>query len=170
MAPGRSRTLVTRVEDRKIDGRFSGLGLKTRERIPAGIGAECSRRSEDRWRDREACIEAKQSREVARSVRCTKKKLDQNAPGCVISVFSSIGVQSSFGKGVVEIKGQKQPPCVLAVLFPLSRRAPSWCFFFLLLSPSSHLLGLGNCYGDLRPCATNWMGKEALSSLCPPGF
>ena len=170
MAPERSRTVVTCVEDQKIGGRFLGLGLKTRGRIPAGIGAEWLRSSEDRWRDHEACVETKQSHEVAGFVRCSEKKLGQNAPGCVISVVSSIGVKSSFGKGVVEIKGQKQPPCVLTVLFPPLLSPPSWCFFFLLLPPSSPLLGLENCYGDLRPCATNWMGKKALSSLCPLGF
>ena len=84
--------MVTRVEDRKINGRFSGLGRKTRGRILAGIGAECPRRSEDRWRDREACVEMKQSREVAGSVRCSEKKLDQNAPGRVISVAIIVGV------------------------------------------------------------------------------
>jgi len=65
---------VTRVEDRKIDGRFSGLGRKTRGRILAGIRAESPRRSKDKWQDREACVEAKQSREVAGSVRMLQKK------------------------------------------------------------------------------------------------
>jgi len=83
---------VTCVEDRKIDGWFLGLGLKTRGRIPTGIGAECPRRSEDRWRDREACVEMKQSREVAGSVRCSEKKLDQNAPGRVINIVIIVGV------------------------------------------------------------------------------
>ena len=83
---------MTRVEDRKTGGRFSGLGLKTRGMIPARIGAECPRRSEDRWRDCESCIEAKQSREVAGSVRCSKKKLDQNAPGRVINIVIIVGV------------------------------------------------------------------------------
>jgi len=72
---------VTCVEDREINGRFLGLGLKTRRRIPAIIGAESPRRSEDMWRDREAFVETKQSREVAGSVRCSEKKLDKMLPG-----------------------------------------------------------------------------------------
>jgi hypothetical protein len=83
---------VAGVEDWKIDGRFSGLGLKTRRRTPAGIGEECPRRSEDRWRDREACVEAKQNREVIGSVRCSEKKLDQNTPGRVINIVIIVGV------------------------------------------------------------------------------
>ena len=83
---------MTHVENRKIDGRFPGLGRKTRGRIPAGIGAESPRRSKDMWRDREACVEAKQSREVAGSVRCSKKKLDENAPECVIVLVINVGV------------------------------------------------------------------------------
>jgi len=83
---------VTRVEDRKIDGRFPGLGCKTRGRIPAGIRTMSPRRSKDRWRDREACVEAKQSREVAGSVRCFEKKLDESAPECVIGLVINVGV------------------------------------------------------------------------------
>ena len=83
---------MTRVEDWKTGGRLPGLGLKTKGVIPVGIGVECSRRSEDRWRDREACVEAKQSREVAGSVRCSKKKLDENAPECVIVLVINVGV------------------------------------------------------------------------------
>ena len=78
---------MTHVEDRKIDVRFSNLGLKTRGRILAGIRAESPRRSEDRWRDREVCDEAKQSREVAGSVLCSEKNLDKLAPRYVIGVF-----------------------------------------------------------------------------------
>ena len=83
---------MTRVEDWKTDGRFSVLGLKTKGMIPAGIGAECSRRSEDRWRDREACVKAKQSREVAGSVRCYEKELDKIAPVWACTLISNIRV------------------------------------------------------------------------------
>ena len=80
LGAGRSRTAVTCVEDREIDGRFPSLGRKTRGRIPAGIGTMSPRRSKDKWRDREACVEAKQSREVAGSVRCSERKMDENVP------------------------------------------------------------------------------------------
>ena len=83
---------MTSVEDRKIGGGFPGLGPKTRRRIPAGIGAECPRRSEDRWRDHEAYIEAKESREVAESVRCSEKKLDENALMRIIDLIIVVGV------------------------------------------------------------------------------
>ena len=87
---------MTRVEDRKIGGRFSGFeagfGPQNLGRIPAGIGAECPRRSEDSWRDHEACIEAKESREVAGSVRCSEKKLDENALMRIIDLIIVVGV------------------------------------------------------------------------------
>jgi len=83
---------VTCVEDREIDERFPGLGRKTRGRIPAGIGAESPRRSKDMWQGREACVEAKQSREVDGSVRCSEKKMDENTPGRVIELIISVGV------------------------------------------------------------------------------
>ena len=69
---------MTCVEDWEIDGRFPSLGRKTRGRIPAGIGAEIPRRSKDMWQGREACVEMKQSHEVAGSVRCSEKKMDEN--------------------------------------------------------------------------------------------
>jgi len=71
---------------------FRVWASKPRGRIRAGIGAESPRRSEDRWRDRKACVEAKQSREVAGSVRCSEKKLDENTAGCVIVLVIIIGV------------------------------------------------------------------------------
>jgi len=83
---------VTRVEDWKTDGWFPVLGLKTKGMILAGIGAECSRRSEDRWRDREACVKAKQSREVAGSIRCYEKELDKIAPVWACTLISNIRV------------------------------------------------------------------------------
>ena len=83
---------MTCVEDREIDGRFPSLGRKTRGRIPAGIGAESPRRSKDRWQGREACVEAKQSREVAGSVGCSEKNMDENTPGRVIELIISVGV------------------------------------------------------------------------------
>ena len=83
---------MTRVEDWKTDGRFPVLGLKTKGMIPAGIGAECSRRSEDRWRDRESCVKVKQSREVAGSVRCYEKELDKIAPVWACTLISNIRI------------------------------------------------------------------------------
>ena len=83
---------MTCVEDWKTGGRFPGSGLKTKGVIPAGIGAECSRRSDHRWRDREACVKAKQSREVAGSIRCYEKELDKIAPVWACTLISNIRV------------------------------------------------------------------------------
>ena len=83
---------VTCVENRKIDGRFPGLGRKTRGRITAGIEVEGPRRSKDRWHDSEACVEEKQSREAAGSVRCSERKMDKNAHGRVIGLIIRVGV------------------------------------------------------------------------------
>ena len=92
LAPERSRTVVTRVEDRKIDGRFPGLGRKTRGRIPAGIRAECLRSSEDRWQDRKVCVEAKQSHEGGVSIQCFYKKLDHFVPTWACIIVTSVGI------------------------------------------------------------------------------
>jgi len=86
------RRAVGRVEDRKVDGQFPGLGRETRGRIPAGIGVESPMRSKDRWRDREACVEAKQSREVAGSIRCFEKNLDVIAPAWACILIIAVGV------------------------------------------------------------------------------
>ena len=68
----------------KMDG-FDGLGLKAisggwfpgfGRKTGGGLGA-AKVRAEGMWRHREACIEAKRSREGRTSIRCLYKKLDK---------------------------------------------------------------------------------------------
>lgn len=64
--------------------------------------------SEDRWYHHKACIEAKQSREDAGSIRCSEKKLDGFTPmgylGCmhyVRTFWTFVGRLYIFGWAVV---------------------------------------------------------------------
>ena len=63
--------------------------------------------SEDAWRHREACVEAKQSREDAGSVRCTRKNLDCFAPARVCIVVVVLGAFWSFGQMSIYVRGLK---------------------------------------------------------------
>ena len=93
-----------------------------------------------------------------------REKLDLNAHGCVISVVSSIGVKSSFGKG----EDERQPPVSSLCSF-LSISCPSSSSSFPS-PPNSLLLGLGNCHGLLRLCSEIVSGKEGPSLLVPSGL
>ena len=137
---------MTHVEDQKIDARFPDLGLKIRGRILAGIGMECPRRSEDRWWDREACVETKQNREVVGSIRCFKKKLDKIAAAwlCISFAawlcisFNSIGVLiDNWDRDLAKKKNDRalvslltEPPFFCSPVAPFF--TPQISFFFPL--------------------------------------
>ena len=66
---------------------LTSLGLKTR----GGLGS-VKVRAEGTWRNREACVEAKRSREGGVSVRGLYKKMDEFAPAWVVIVIKSVGI------------------------------------------------------------------------------
>ena len=66
---------------------LTGLDLKT------GGGLEAVKiRAEGTWRHREACVEAKRSREGGVSVRGLYKKMDEFAPAWVVIVMKNVGI------------------------------------------------------------------------------
>ena len=66
---------------------LTGLGLKTGD----GLGA-VKIRAEGTWRHREACVEAKRSREGDVSVRGSSKKMDEFAPAWAVIIINSVWV------------------------------------------------------------------------------
>ena len=66
---------------------MTGLSLETR----GGLGA-VKVRAEGMWRHREACVEAKRSREGGVSVRGSSKKIDEFAVAWAVIVNNSVRV------------------------------------------------------------------------------
>ena len=63
------------------------LGLKTGDRLGAVMV-----QVEGTWHHREACVEAKRSREGDVSVRGSSKKMDEFAPAWAVIIINSVGV------------------------------------------------------------------------------
>ena len=78
---------------------LTGSVLKTGGRLSA-----VKVRVEGMWRHREACVEAKQSREGGVSVQCFYKKLDEFAPAWPVIIINSVGVCLSFGGNLEDKK------------------------------------------------------------------
>jgi len=86
-----SKPEVSHVVQRRGRG-FDRFGLKT----GSGLGV-VKVRAESTWRHREACVEAKRSREDSMSVRCFYKKLGEFAPVWTVIIINSVGVFLSSG-------------------------------------------------------------------------
>ena len=101
-AGGRTRVDIgglTGLASKPEETGLTGLGLKTGGELGA-----VKVRAEGTWRHREACIEAKRSREGGVSVRCFCKKFDEFAPVGAVIVINSVGVFLSSGEDLEDKK------------------------------------------------------------------
>ena len=75
--------------------------------------------AEGTWHHREAFIEAKRTREDSVSIRCSSKKLDENAPEHVIGKISIVEAKPSFDGELVENyrRGASIPLLALPLIF-----------------------------------------------------